>query len=51
MNPDAKAQFNTDTNIDCAPYKLRDHITLIPNTGANIQSEFKWYIDLSLIHI
>jgi gliding motility-associated-like protein len=49
INPDAKAQFNIDTNIGCAPYKIRDHVTLVPINSANSQSDFQWYANGVLI--
>jgi gliding motility-associated-like protein len=49
VNPDARAQFNIDTTIGCVPYRLRDHVTLVPHTNANSQPEFMWYADGVLI--
>ena len=49
VNPDAKAQFNIDTTIGCVPYRLRDHITLVPHINANNQPQFRWYADGVLI--
>jgi gliding motility-associated-like protein len=49
VNPDARAQFNIDTTIGCVPYRLRDHVTLVPHTNANSQPEFRWYADGVLI--
>ena len=49
VNPDAKAQFTIDTTIGCAPFILRNHLTLVPNVNANSQPDFKWYANGVLI--
>ncbi|MBM3432929.1 MAG: PKD domain-containing protein [Bacteroidetes bacterium] len=49
VNPDARAQFNIDTTIGCVPFRLRDHVTLVPHVNANSQPEFRWYADGVLI--
>ena len=49
VNPDAKAAYNIDTTIGCVIYRLRDHITLVPNVNANSQPDFKWYANGTLI--
>ena len=43
VNPSAKAQINIDDVIGCAPYRIRDHVTLVPHVTANSQPAFAWH--------
>jgi gliding motility-associated-like protein len=49
VNPSAKAQINIDDVIGCAPYRIRDHVTLVPHVSANSQPAFAWYANGVLI--